>query len=138
MNTAKNFKNIFFNRTTPMAASENAFLGFSQEIPALLKWIEIHFNMGNSYFSIPSRLIRKVIEYKPLKRCEFFDMEEYFDEFTVSTIVSSLYHFTIFSRCTISLEILEKEWVEKRVEKECIGNKWVTKDNQSIFISHDN
>ena len=126
MNTAKNFKNIFF-------IEQLLWL-----LPALLKWIEIHFNIGNSYFSIPSRLIRKVIKYKPLKSCEFFDMEEYFDEFTVSTTVSSLYPFTIFSRCTISLEILEKEWVEKRVEKECIGNKWVTKDNQSIFISHDN
>ena len=46
---------------TPMAASENAVFGFSQEIPALLKWIEIHFNTGNSYFSIPSRLTQKVI-----------------------------------------------------------------------------
>ena len=41
--------------------NQYALFGISQEISALLKWIEIHFDISKIYFSVTSRFIRKVI-----------------------------------------------------------------------------
>ena len=91
----KIFQERLFYRTIPVAASEYTVFSISQEICALLKWIEIPFNMSNSYFSVfPSRFNQKSYRETKLIKDEFFKMEECFAWFTMPSIVSSLYPLT--------------------------------------------